>query len=171
MSTTTTKNTVPAATQELLTAIRVVEENRPEGPDLDTNFEAAVDFLLRARDQLVAAQNEEITDEMIDYIAVAAFEGGINYWCRRAEVVGEWPEGAKFASDALAKGATVQLFILDPDDDEPESVELTSAKLREGIRLEAARTGQTIEAFYEDHDADSADGAVQMAVFGKLVYG
>jgi hypothetical protein len=170
MSTTTTKNTVPAAMQELLTAIRLVEANLL-GRELDDYLSTAIAFVLQARDKLVAAQDEEITDQMIDDLAVAAFEGGINYWCRRAEVVGEYPEGAEFASDALAKGATVQLFILDPDDNEPESVELTSAKLREGIRLEAARVGQTIEAFYEDHDADSADNAVQMAVFGKLVYG
>ena len=37
----------------------------------------------------------EITDEMIDDILCAAFEGGSNYWCIRVLILGRWPQGAE----------------------------------------------------------------------------
>ena len=109
-----------------------------------------------------------VTQQQVDDLLCAAFEGGISYWCDSAEVDGAGlPEGAKYKSDALTRGARIRLHISDDD----EVVSLTLSKFLEGIARAAAHYRASVDDFLEDHDADSADAAVQYAVFGELVYG
>jgi len=110
-----------------------------------------------------------LTDEMISDILVAAFEGGINYWAANIGVVGGWPDGAEYASDIPTRGGSL-LITLDPELDESTYV-LDLARIKRGIRKAAELQGKTPLAFYEDHDATSADLAVQLALFNEVVYG
>jgi hypothetical protein len=105
---------------------------------------------------------------MVTDILVAAFEGGINYWCTRVDVV-VWPPECEFASDVPSHGGNVYL-VLDPELDTTVYT-LDLASIHRGIRKAAAHYKQTPLAFYENHDAGAADCAVQFALFNELVYG
>lgn len=108
-----------------------------------------------------------ISQQQVDDLLCSAFEGGITYWCDNAEVQGEWPEGATYAHETLTRGSRIILHDMEDDD----TCSLTLAKFLEGIVKAAAHARQDVHTFLEDHDADSADWAVQYAVFGELVYG
>jgi hypothetical protein len=106
---------------------------------------------------------------MVDVVAdvlVTAFEGGSNYWAERVDVV-DWPDGAEFASDVVARGGTVRVI-----DDAGEGHALTRAAMVRGMRLEAERRGMSLHRWAMTYpDASGADNALQFALFGELVYG
>ena len=56
---------------------------------------------LEAADYMVlsCALDVRVSNEDIDDIMVSALEGGINYWCRKAEVKGEYL--GEYASDQI----------------------------------------------------------------------
>lgn len=112
-----------------------------------------------------------ITDEMVDDILAAAFEGGITYWTD--EVKFQNPDAVTagtFASDAVSQGHTI--LVHEWEDGEPGTWhELTLAKMKKGIRAAATAYGLTPERFHEEHDAGSADNAVQYAIFGRIIFG
>lgn len=60
-----------------------------------------------------------VTQEDIDDIVATALEGGINYWCRKAEVVGDYL--GEYASEQISRGGTLKLY----DSEEDEVYELT----------------------------------------------
>lgn len=113
--------------------------------------------------------SDEITNQMIDDILCAAFEGGINYWCGNVMVLGDWPEGAKYASECPSRGG--QLALPEQDDYETTWHPLDRGRIEAGIRKAAIESNQSVEEFYENHDAGDADCAVQYALFGEVVYG
>lgn len=49
-----------------------------------------------------------LTQQDIDDIMVAALEGGINYWCRKAEAVGGYL--GECASDQISRGGSLILY-------------------------------------------------------------
>jgi hypothetical protein len=113
-----------------------------------------------------------VTQEDIDDIMCSALEGGINYWCRKAEVVGDYL--GEYASEQISRGGLLKLY----DSEEDEVYVLTLEKLLKGIK-------QAIEencyAEYEwalgdgidtcQVDADVADCIIQFGLFGEVVYG
>lgn len=70
-----------------------------------------------------------VTQEDVDDIVATALEGGINYWCRKAEVVGDYL--GEYASEQISRGGTLKLY----DSEEDEVYELTRDKLLDGMRL------------------------------------
>jgi hypothetical protein len=109
-----------------------------------------------------------ITDQLIDDTLCTALEGGITYWAQSAEPT-TWPEGCKYASDALTRGA--DLTIVDGSDDDRPSYTLTRAGMVKGIR-EYCKQFKTTPAGMDDDpvDAGAADWIVQVALFGEAVY-
>ena len=114
----------------------------------------------------------KVTQEDIDDIMCAALEGGICYWCDRAEVIGDYL--GEFSSEQIARGGALKLY--DCEDD--EVYELTLEKLLKGIKL--AYEG----GYYSDYDwcdgtkldccqidAEVADVIVQLALFDDVIYG
>lgn len=111
-----------------------------------------------------------VTSEDIDDIMCAALEGGINYWCRKAEVVGEYL--GDYASEQISRGGTLILY----DAESSDKWELNIEKLLFGIE-------KAIEEWYEYEwfedgrletsqiDAEIADGIVQLALFDEIVFG
>ena len=69
-----------------------------------------------------------VTGENIDDILATALEGGINYWCDRAEVVGDYL--GDFASEQISRGGQLKLF----DFEAEEVYLLTKEKLIDGIK-------------------------------------
>ncbi len=126
--------------------------------------------------------DQEVTDEMIDDILTTALEGGVNYWSGRHVVrVPEWPPdsvtsrydigGTPYASEIVSHGYVIEI----PEQgDEAEVIawhRLNRYKMVRGIKLAANHYRKSLEGLHEDHDADSADVAVQFALFGEIVYG
>lgn len=114
----------------------------------------------------------KVTQEDIDDIMSAALEGGICYWCCKAEVVGEYL--GEYASEQISRGGTLKLY----DSEDDEVYELTREKLFEGIK-KAYAGGYFAEYEWCDGkeldccqiDAEVADAIVQLALFGDVIYG
>ena len=113
----------------------------------------------------------QLTQEDIDDIVCTALEGGINYWCRKAEVVEDNYYG-EYASEQISRGGSLRLY----DREEKKTYVLTLDKLLKGIKL-------YLEDYYDSYcivdgkietsmvDAPASDSMVQYAVLGELVYG
>ena len=110
-----------------------------------------------------------LTQQDVDDIMVAALEGGINYWCREAEVVGEYL--GEYASDQISRGGSLILH----DSESSDKWELTLEKFLNGVKLyfedgcHVQVEDNRIDA--GDIDAGDADCIVQFALFGKVVFG
>ena len=117
------------------------------------------------------------TDQDIDDIVCTAFEGGINYWCEKVEVVGDLL--GEYASDQISRGG--QLKIFDSEDFiEEECVILDKEKLIKGIKLYVSNSSTNI--LVQDRkqgliidtcqvDAEVADCIIQYALFDEIVFG
>lgn len=122
------------------------------------------------RHSVVVAINFIISDEDIDDIMAAALEGGITYWCNKAEVVGEYR--GEYASEQISWGGSLKLYEAEGD----EVYELTLDKFLTGLRLwieyEHSYTltkGGRLDV--SEIDATAADAIVQYALFSDLIYG
>lgn len=117
-----------------------------------------------------AVINFVVSDEDIDDIMSAALDGGITYWCCKAEVVGEYL--GEYASEQISRGGTLRLY----DIEDSTVSELTLDKLLNGLRLwiENERTFELTDAGRLDvgHiDAIAADTIIQYALFNDVVFG
>ena len=114
----------------------------------------------------------KITQEDIDDIMVSALEGGINYWCCKAEVVGDYL--GEYASEQISRGGTLKLY----DAEEDEVYELNLDKLISGI------TKAISEGYFKHYewysateidpcnvDAEVADVIIQLALFDDVIFG
>jgi len=121
----------------------------------------------------------EITDQQMSDLMVAALEGGINYWCRKAEmkkdgiggfdgVTLEDEEEVVYASDLIAKGGTLILY----DAESSDKWELNKEKFMQGL-VKTLEWGdfKNVDELMDNHDAETADVLVQFAVFGELTFG
>ncbi len=112
-----------------------------------------------------------ITQEDIDDIMCSALEGGITYWCCKAEVVEDDYYG-EYASEQISRDGSLRLY----DCEEDETYILTLYKLLKGIGL-AIEDGFGYDWFDGDCldccqiDGDAADVIIQYALFGEVVYG
>ena len=110
-----------------------------------------------------------LTQQDIDDIMVTALEGGINYWCRKAEVMGGYLGEA--ASDQISRGGSLILH----DAESSDKWELTLEKFLNGVKLyfEDGYNVQVEDNCIDagDIDAGDADCIVQFALFGKVVFG
>lgn len=114
-----------------------------------------------------------VTSQDIDDIVCTALEGGITYWCNKAEVVGKYL--GEYASDQISRGGSLILY--DAEDDE-NKWELNLENLLRGIE-------KAIEnKWFDDYnwyngteldtcqiDADVADVIVQIALFDDVIFG
>lgn len=111
-----------------------------------------------------------ISNEDIDDIMVCALEGGINYWCGKCEVVGDYL--GEYASDQISRGGELILYDIE---DEDEHWKLNKGKLLKGIRMyiengyyNIVNNGK-INAY--EIDAEVADCIIQYALFGGIIFG
>ena len=115
-----------------------------------------------------------VTQEDIDDIMVSALEGGITYWCDKAEVDGNYL--GEYASDQISRGGTLILH----DGEEGRTELLTKEKLLQGIRMYAENPMHRDIFEMIDHelhidcgnvDAEAADAIIQYAIFSEIFYG
>ncbi len=110
-----------------------------------------------------------ITQQDIDDIMVTALEGGICYWCRKAEVVGEYL--GEYASEQIGRGGSLILY----DAESSDKWELTLSKFLNGVKLYLE---QGCHVSVEDNaidpcdiDANDADCIIQFGLFGEVQFG
>lgn len=112
-----------------------------------------------------------LTREDIDDIMSAALDGGITYWCYRAEVVGEYL--GTYASDQISRDGTFRLFV-DNEDDEPDARELNLERFLNGVRRYVSELNPGIVSNGKldvcDIDACAADSIIQFALFDEIVF-
>lgn len=113
-----------------------------------------------------------LTQENIDDIMVGALEGGINYWCQEAEVVGDYL--GEYASDQISRGGKLILH----DAESSDKWELDLEKFLNGVKLWVQNGDDAYGAVQRDGtvdtcqiDAEMADLIVQYALFGEVVFG
>ena len=123
-----------------------------------------------------------VTQEDIDDIVTTAMEGGINYWCKKADVVGDYL--GEYASEQISRGGILKLY----DSEEDEVYELTRDKLLDGIKKYCEDAERPYDIMYAGVnsvgcstgeygldccmvDATVADMIIQYAVIGEIVYG
>ena len=119
----------------------------------------------------------KLTVEDIDDIMVAALEGGINYWCRRVVVQGDYL--GEYASEQISRGGKLAIWLDEPFEDDKTCYMLDRDKFLAGFKLWLEKGGDSYDAIdYSDGsvdcgqiDATCADEIVQYALFGELVFG
>lgn len=114
-----------------------------------------------------------VTDQDIDDIVCTAFEGGINYWCDEAEVLGDYL--GNYASDQISRGGRVKLY----DYEGEEEHILTKEKFLDGIKRYVKNIPDK-NAFDVKNgmlkidtccvDAAIADEIIQYALFKEVIY-
>ncbi|MBQ8133560.1 MAG: hypothetical protein IJ711_00090 [Lachnospiraceae bacterium] len=138
-------------------------------------------------DRLITTElSVTVTDQDIDDIMVAALEGGINYWCDEAEVIGDYL--GKYASDQISRGGKLRLHVIEPfDENDSEYYELDLDKFLAGLKAYLAYpdapyviTAAKPHGFREKPayildcclvDAVVADMIIQFGLFGEIIYG
>lgn len=118
-----------------------------------------------------------LTQQDIDDIMVSAFEGGINYWCRRVVVQGDYL--GKYASEQISRGGKLAIWLDEPFEDDKTCYVLDRDKFLAGFKLWIESDGDSYDAI--DHsdgsidcgqiDAVCADEIIQYALFGEVVFG
>lgn len=118
-----------------------------------------------------------ITPENINDLLVAALEGGINYWCRKAvikkdtegnlfNVLPEDQDKVNYASDAIGYNGVLILYDLESSD----KWELTLENVLKGIQMHCEKCNITPSVLMDDYDADDADMIVQYAIFNEQIF-
>ena len=110
-----------------------------------------------------------LTNQDIDDIMCTALEGGINYWCGKAKVVGKYL--GDYASEQISRDGTLKLY----DAESGEEFELTKEKFINGLTkfLEDGRSDLISQGVIDTCclDACDADAIIQYALFDEVVYG
>lgn len=109
-----------------------------------------------------------VSAQDIDDIICTAFEGGINYWCCEAEVVGDYL--GEYASEQISRGGKIILH----DSEEDETYMLTIDNFLFGLSKYLETNSSIIYKREIDTcqvDADVADAIIQYAIFGEIIYG
>lgn len=115
-----------------------------------------------------------LTDEDIDDIMSSALEGGINYWCRKLELVGD--QLGEFVNEQISHGGSINIYATEDNN----VYELTKEKFINGLKMylenhhfsSYENRGQgSIGLDVGMIDAIAADLIIQYALFADIVYG
>jgi hypothetical protein len=110
----------------------------------------------------------EISSEEISDLMVGALEGGINYWCWRAEINDpDKYDNETLASDVIGLGGSLTLY----DTDSSDQWELTQEKFLKGVE-KTMEWGEfeSIEDMMECSDSETSDVLIQFAIFDEIVF-
>lgn len=114
----------------------------------------------------------KLTQEDMDDIVCAALDGGINYWCCEAEVLGDYL--GEYASDQISRGGKLKLYDAESDD----VWELNLDNFLKGFKLWVENGYDEYGAVQSDGtvdcceiDAACADAIIQFALFDDIIFG
>lgn len=103
------------------------------------------------------------TTQQVNDIVCSAVEGGGFYWAMEGDAKLERP-----TSDASTWFYSLPFNVTD---ESGVTWAVTHEVAEKGIKARAKAKGLTVEAFCGDADVYDADDAIQMGLFGELVYG
>ena len=114
----------------------------------------------------------EVSGDEIDNILMLALDGGISYWCDKAEIKDHDHRGCVYASQTVSRGAALLLH----DEVEDVVMELDREKVLNGLaRYIASDLCRGIEI--KDRQVSTyclgifdADIIIKVALFGKIMY-
>ena len=121
----------------------------------------------------------EFSTQDINDLVVTALEGGINYWCRKAEMLrdkvthmfvgisDEDQDKIQYASDVIGYGGTLVLY----DAESSDKWELTPEKFIKGIKMHCEEMAINPANLIDNHDAGDADAILQYALFDEITFG
>ena len=116
--------------------------------------------------------NVEVTDDDIDDIMASALEDGINYWCGRVKVVGEYR--GEYASEQISRGG--KLLLYDKEDEEKEYT-LTKGLFLSGLKMYLSNETTCLNMWNGKIgidpgciDGNAADSIIQYALFDEIIY-
>ena len=110
----------------------------------------------------------KITNEDINDLVTCALEGGINYWCEKAEITKQPTEEYEFASDVIGIGGEITLHDAESDD----TWVLDKEKFLKGVEKAIEHYEYAdVEELIDNHDAETADVIIQFAIFDEIVFG
>ena len=123
-------------------------------------------------------KSHKFSAEDINDLVVTALEGGINFWCGKAEmklnpdktyfgIAPEDQDKVKYASDIISLGGVLILHDAESD----EKWELDLEKMLKGIKMQCENRNVAPSDLMDDYDAEDADCIVQYAVMDELVFG
>jgi hypothetical protein len=118
----------------------------------------------------IEAKEIHLNSEQIADLMVTAFEGGINYWCRSVVIndTTNPDHTGKLASEIISLGGELTLC----DADISDKWLLTRDMVIKGIKMYCKENNYTsMDLLMDEHDADTADAIVQLALFGEVVFG
>jgi len=134
---------------------------------------------------LMVNQQVSYTDEDIDDIMACALEGGINYWCNKASVVGK--HLGNYASDQISRGGSLKIHLIESfDEADTKEYELNKEKFLHGLSMYlndpnkpyeivdvSDNNGHAGKHYIEtcNVDATVADMIIQYALFNEIVFG
>ena len=119
-----------------------------------------------------ATINFKLNTQDIDDIMACALEGGINYWCSEAKVIGEYL--GEYASEQISRGGILELY--DTEDDEvylfdiKKFIQGFEAWVENGYDYNGAVSAND-KVDTSLIDAGDADTIIQLALFNEIVYG
>lgn len=103
-----------------------------------------------------------LTNEQVADLMCASFEQWSYDW-----LLPDWSKLKAF----INHGIDVPVYEIDEDRVVIETFKLTREAFDAGVSARAAFLGESVEDWFENHDAIEADAALQMAVFGEVRYG
>lgn len=115
-----------------------------------------------------------VTQEDIDDIMAGALGGGINYWCGKAEVAGDYL--GEYASEQISRGGQLLLH----DFEEDKTYTLDKEKFLKGLKMyfEKPHPYDILEEIDNklrvdtcNADATVCDMIIQYALFDDVIYG
>lgn len=127
---------------------------------------------------------EEVTREMVEDLLCAALDaayGGSYYWIKnylahyngRSGKAGQ-QIGLDYFYECLTRGGTICFIPEDydgKDDEDNGEVCIDLEQYLIGVKLWCQRLGMTVFTMYDNHDANDADNILQLALWGKVIYG
>lgn len=121
--------------------------------------------------EVVAEVKVRLTCEDVDDIMCSVLDA-IGYWCRKAQVVGEYL--GEYASEQISRGGTLTLY----DAESSDKWTLDLEKFLNGVKLWLQNGDDRYGALQGDGtldtgeiDGEMADMIVQYALFGEVVFG
>lgn len=124
--------------------------------------------------KITYTQEITVTDEDIDDIVATALEGGINYWCDKAEVNGDYL--GEYASDQISRNGILMLHVTDPVND-TDVFALMKNNFIKGLRMYLENPKKPYDIVDGNRldcgeiDAIVADMIIQYALFDEIVFG
>lgn len=121
--------------------------------------------------EISVGRTVKVTQQDTDDIMCSALDA-IGYWCRKAEVVGEYL--GEYASDQISRGGSLILHDAESDD----KWALTIHDFLKGVKLWLQNDDDRYKALQRDGtldtceiDGEMADMIVQYAIFGEVRFG